>query len=189
MVKRCDWGFKDPLMVEYHDTEWGVPQRDDNKIFEALVLDGFQAGLSWLTILRKRESFRSAFDGFDPKKVSKYGKEKMQELLENAGIVRNRMKIEAAIKNAKLFLEIQKEFGSFSDYLWEFVNGKPVQNSWKTIKDIPAKTPLAEEISKDLKNRGFGFVGPTIIYAFMQGIGMINDHTMDCFRHREVQSI
>ena len=185
MIQRCDWG-DDELLNMYHDQEWGVPLHDDVRLFEALILDGFQAGLSWLTILRKRESFRLAFDGFDPEKVAGYGQGKVDELLQDTGIVRNRMKIEAAIGNAKAFLDIQKEFGSFDRYIWGFVKGKPITNQWASLKDIPAKTELAERITRDLKGRGFRFVGPTIIYAFMQGVGMVNDHVTGCFRHKEV---
>ena len=174
------------MLVRYHDEEWGMPQHDDIRLFEALVLDGFQAGLSWLTILRKRENFRLAFDGFDPEKVAGYGPGKVEGLLQDKGIVRNRMKIEAAIGNARAFLEVQKEFGSFDRYIWGFVDGKPITNTFGSLKEMPAKTELAERISKDLKDRGFRFVGPTIIYAFMQGVGMVNDHVTGCFRHSEV---
>ena len=185
--KRCDWApLENPLYVKYHDEEWGVPIRDDRMLFEFLLLEGFQAGLSWITILKKRVNFRQAFDNFDAKKIARYDEKKIEELMQNNGIVRNRRKIEAAVVNAKAFFEVQKEFGSFSDYIWSFVNGKPVVNKWKRMGEIPANTELSDEISKDLKNRGFKFVGSTIIYAYMQAIGMVNDHTVDCFRYEEV---
>jgi len=176
-------------MVAYHDREWGVPVHDDQKLFEFLILEGMQAGLSWMTILRKRENFRAAFDGFDPVKVAHYDQEKVEKLMENAGIIRNRRKILAAIQNAKAFLEIQREFGSFDTYMWQFVDGKPLVNAWKMMGDIPAKTEQSETMSKDLKKRGFNFVGPTIVYAHMQATGMVNDHTTDCFRYLECQEI
>ncbi len=169
-------------MIKYHDEEWGIPVHDDNKLFEFIVLEGAQAGLSWSTVLKKRENYRKAFEGFNPKIVAKFDN-KIKKLLENKGIIRNKLKIESAITNARAFLEVQKEFGSFNNYIWSFVNNKPVQNSFRTINDIPAKTELSDKISKDLKKRGFKFVGPTITYAFMQAIGMVNDHTTDCFRH------
>ncbi|MHA1864158.1 MAG: DNA-3-methyladenine glycosylase I [Candidatus Thorarchaeota archaeon] len=185
--RRCDWvPLDNPLYVKYHDEEWGVPVRDDRMLFEFLLLEGFQAGLSWITILKKRINYRQAFDNFDAKKIARYDEKKIAELMQNSGIVRNRRKIEAAVVNAKSFLEVQKEFGSFDDYIWSFVNGKPVVNKWKKMGEIPANTELSEEISKDLKNRRFKFVGSTIIYAYMQATGMINDHTVDCFRYEEV---
>ena len=186
MKIRCEWTGDELIMVSYHDDEWGVPKHDDHRLFEDLVLDGAQAGLSWLTILRKRDNYRLAFDNFDPVKVAAYDEAKIEELLGNPGIVRNRQKINSAVKNANAFLKIQEEFGSFDTYIWGFVDGKPVQNSWVTMSQLPAKTELSEEISKDLKNRGFSFVGPTIIYAFMQAVGLVNDHTDDCFRHHEI---
>ena len=186
MNGRCEWAGDDPLMEKYHDEEWGVPKHDDLRLFEDLILDGAQAGLSWLTILRKRENYRLAFDTFDPVKVAAYDEAKIEELLGNPGIVRNRQKINSAVKNASAFLKIQEEFGSFDAYIWGFVNGKPVQNFRETMSEVPAKTELSEAISKDLKNRGFNFVGPTIIYAFMQAVGLVNDHTVDCFRYHEV---
>jgi DNA-3-methyladenine glycosylase I len=190
MKTRCAWaGTDDPLYCEYHDTEWGVPLHDDGKLFEFLLLEGFQAGLSWRTILRKRENFRRAFDGFDPKKVARYDAKKVAKLMGDPGIIRNGMKIDAAIANAKAFLKVQKEFGSFDSYLWSFVDGKPIQNKWTRPRDIPAVTPEAERMSEDLKRRGFKFVGPTICYANMQAIGMVNDHTVDCFRYREVSRL
>jgi DNA-3-methyladenine glycosylase I len=176
-------------MEKYHDEEWGTPKRDDRRLFEDLVLDSAQAGLSWMTILRKRENYREAFDNFDPVKVAAYDEAKIEELLSNPGIVRNRQKINSAIKNAKAFLKVQEEFGSFDAYIWGFVDGKPIQHSWQTMFELPAKTDLSETISKDLKKRGFSFVGPTIIYAFMQAVGMVNDHTVDCFRYHEVVSM
>jgi len=184
--KRCAWA-KNSLAIEYHDREWGVPLHDDIKLFEFVVLEGAQAGLSWDTILAKREAYRAAFDRFDPAKVAAYGKRDIARLLANPGIVRNRLKIESAIKNARAFLKIQEEFGSFAAYQWGFVSGKPIRNCWKRFSELPAKTPLSETISKDLKKRGFSFVGPTIVYAHMQAVGMVNDHTTDCFRHRELE--
>lgn len=186
--KRCAWAGNDPLYIAYHDTEWGIPILDDDKLFEFLILETFQAGLSWITILRKRENFRVAFDHFDYKKIAKYTESKQAELLQNAGIIRNKLKIKATISNAIAFMEIQKEFGSFSKYIWGFVQDKPIQNKWKMMADIPANTPLSDEISKDLKKRGFKFVGSTVIYAHMQATGMVNDHTTDCFRYKEIRS-
>lgn len=188
MIKnRCTWSGKDPLYVEYHDKEWGVPVYDDDKLFEFLILETFQAGLSWITVLRKRENFRKAFDNFNYKKIAKYKENKFDELINNAGIIRNRLKIKATISNALSFMEIQKEFGSFSNYIWKFVNNKPIVNHWKNLNEIPAKTELSDIISKDLKKRGFKFVGSTVIYAHMQATGMVNDHVTDCFRFQEVQ--
>ena len=187
--KRCAWAGTDPLYVAYHDAEWGVPLHDDREIFEFLVLEGAQAGLSWSTILRKRDAYRRAFDRFDPEKVARYNKRKISTLLADAGIVRNRAKIESAIKNAKAFLEVQAEFGSFDAYQWRFVDGRPVQNRWRAIREIPAQTVQSDAMSKDLKSRGFTFVGSTIIYAHMQAVGMVNDHLVDCFRHREVAKL
>lgn len=187
MKTRCNWSNKTKIYQDYHDFEWGVPVHDDRKLFEAIVLDGAQAGLSWETILNKRENYRKAFDNFDVKKVSRYGSDKIDELLQNSGIVRNRLKINSAVTNAKAFIEIQKEFGSFDKFLWNFVDGKPIQNQWETLDEVPAKTALSDRISKELKGRGFKFVGSTIIYAFMQAIGMVNDHTTDCFRYAELK--
>ena len=184
--KRCAWAGTDPLYVAYHDAEWGVPLHDDRALFEFLVLEGAQAGLSWSTILRKRDAYRRAFDRFDPEKVARYTKRKIAALLADEGIVRNRAKIESAIKNAKAFLEVQGEFGSFDAYQWRFVDGRPLQNCWRAIREIPAHTVQSDAMSNDLKGRGFTFVGPTIIYAHMQAVGMVNDHLVDCFRHREV---
>lgn len=183
---RCSWCESSDLYKKYHDTEWGVPVYDDQQLFEFLILETFQAGLSWITVLRKRENFRLAFDFFDYKKVATYGDDKFDELIQNAGIIRNKLKIKAAISNAQAFMEIQKEFGSFSKYIWGFTNGKPIQNSFKTLSEVPATTPLSDTISKDLKKRGFKFVGSTVIYAHMQATGMVNDHITSCFRYKEV---
>ena len=185
-IKRCPWSGTDPLFVAYHDQEWGVPVHDDRVLFEFLVLEGAQAGLSWSTILRKRDAYRRAFDRFDPRKVARYDKRKVEALLADAGIVRNRAKIESAIKNAKAFLGVQEEFGSFDAYQWRFVDGRPIQNRRRAVGDIPARSAQSDAMSKDLKNRGFTFVGSTIIYAHMQAVGMVNDHVVDCFRHREL---
>jgi DNA-3-methyladenine glycosylase I len=187
MIKtRCTWCGNDPLYVKYHDTEWGVPIYDDKKLFEFLILETFQAGLSWITVLRKRENFRSAFDNFDFEKIAKYDENKFEELIVNSGIIRNRLKINATITNARAFIEIQKEFGTFSKYIWAFVNKKPVLNQWAALNEIPAKTEVSDKLSADLKKRGFKFVGSTIVYAHMQATGMVNDHIVDCFRHSKV---
>ena len=186
MLKRCTWAGTDPLYVKYHDTEWGVPLHHDRKLFEFLLLDGFQAGLSWITILKKRSNYRKAFDHFDPQKIAVYNSAKVEELLCNKGIIRNRLKIEAAIQNARSFLVIKKEFGSFDKYIWQFTDGKTIKNAWKKLADIPAHTSESAAMSHDLKKRGFKFVGPTICYAFMQAAGMVNDHTVDCFRYHQV---
>ena len=183
MKTRCQWAGNDPLYQKYHDEEWGIPVHDDRKLFEMLILEGAQAGLSWITILRKRENYRKAFNNFDVKKIANYDSKKVKQLLENEGIIRNKLKINAAIINAKLFLDVQKEFGSFDKYIWQFVNGKPIINKWKDLKGLPAKTEESDAMSKDLKKRGFKFVGSTICYAFMQAVGMVNDHTIDCFRY------
>ena len=183
---RCEWAGKDPLYLDYHDKEWGVAVYDDDKLFEFLILETFQAGLSWITVLRKRENFRKAFDNFDYKKIATYQEEKYESLMQDAGIIRNQLKIRATISNAQAFISIQEEFGSFSKYIWGFVDGKPIQNSFKTLSELPAKTILSDEISKDLKKRGFKFVGSTVIYAHMQATGMVNDHVTSCFRHKEV---
>lgn len=185
--QRCDWSTKDPLYIAYHDEEWGVLLHDDQKLFEFLILETFQAGLSWITVLRKRENFRKSFDDFDVKKVAAYGEDKVASLLENAGIIRNKLKIRAAISNARAYIEIQKEFGSFDKYIWGFVDGKPIQNDFKSMSELPATTEVSDTLSKDLKKRGFKFVGPTVVYAHMQATGMVNDHATDCFRHKEVQ--
>ena len=183
---RCGWCVGDTLYEDYHDKEWGVPVYDDNTLFEFLILETFQAGLSWITVLRKRENFRKAFDDFDYKKIAKYNQKKIDNLLQDAGIIRNKLKINATITNAKAFMDIQKEFGSFSDYIWEFVDGKPIKNTFDNYKDAPANTPLSDAISKDLKKRGFKFVGTTVVYAHMQATGMVNDHEVGCFRYNEV---
>ncbi|QAA81859.1 DNA-3-methyladenine glycosylase I [Aequorivita sp. H23M31] len=183
---RCSWCGTDPLYVKYHDEEWGVPVRDDKTLFEFLILETFQAGLSWITILRKRENFREAFDGFDYKKIAEYDQSKIDELLQNEGIIRNKLKVHSAISNAQAFMQVQNEFGSFSNYIWEFVDNKPIKNKLISHKDAAATTPLSDTISKDLKKRGFKFVGSTVIYAHMQATGMINDHVKSCFRYNEV---
>jgi len=183
---RCSWCGDDLLYVTYHDEEWGVPVYGDDKLFEFLILETFQAGLSWITVLRKRENFRIAFDNFNYQKIAKYDENKFEELMNNTGIIRNKLKIKATITNAIAFMEIKKEFGSFSKYIWEFVNYKTINNKWKTLDEIPAKTELSDKLSKDLKIRGFKFVGSTIIYAHMQATGMVNDHITSCFRHKEV---
>ena len=185
-MRSCDWAGNDELMVRYHDTEWGVPKHDDRRLFESLVLDGAQAGLSWSTILNKRENYRRAFDGFDPDTVAAYDKSKIAELLADQGIVRNRQKIVAAIGNARALTPIQAEFGSFAVYIWSFVDGKTIRNSWDSMDEVPAKTKESEAMGKDLRSRGFKFVGPTICYAFMQAEGLVNDHLVDCFRYDEV---
>ena len=189
MRVRCAWAGTDPLLVRYHDTEWGLPLHDDRRLLEFLVLESAQAGLSWITILRKRENYRQAFDGFDPQRVAVYDAARVAQLLGNPNIVRNRRKIEAAVRNARVFLEIQDEFGSFDDYLSRFVAGRPRINRWKTIRAVPAETPESQALSKDLIRRGCTFVGPTIAYAFMQAVGMVNDHTLDCFRYAEISKL
>lgn len=186
-MERCPWCGTDPLYVKYHDEEWGVPVHDDRKHFEFLVLESMQAGLSWHIVLKKRENFREAFAGFDPEKVAAFDQEKVEELVQDAGIIRNRAKITAAINNAARFLEVKNEFGSFDNYLWSFVGHKPVVNKWENLSQLPSSTPLSDLISKDLKNRGFKFLGTTVIYAHMQAIGLVNDHLIGCFRWKEVQ--
>jgi DNA-3-methyladenine glycosylase I len=185
---RCTWPGTDPLYVAYHDEEWGVPEYDDRALFEKLILDGFQAGLSWITILRKRDTFRAAFDGFEPEAIVRYDEAKIESLMADPGIVRNRAKIVATIGNARGWLEIMGDQG-FSNYLWDFVDGRPVQNRFATMADLPAETAISKAISKDLKARGFRFVGPTIVYAFMQAVGMVNDHMVPCFRHGECSGL
>ena len=185
MKTRCAW-ITDPLMQKYHDREWGVPVRKDRKHFEFLVLESAQAGLSWRTVLNKRENYRKAFASFDPAKVAKFGKSKIRKLLLNPGIIRNRLKIEAAVNNARRFLEIQKEFGSFSNYIWSFAGGRPKANRWKSLKNLPAKTPESDLLSQDLKKRGFKFLGSTVLYSHMQAVGIVNDHVTACFRYREL---
>jgi len=186
MKTRCGWSTNDPLYIKYHDEEWGVPVHDDRKLFEMLILEGAQAGLSWITILRKRGNYRKAFNNFDAKKIAKYDSKKVKQLLLNEGIIRNRLKIAAAIQNAKCFLAVQKEFGSFDKYIWQFVNGRPIVNKRKSLKEIPSMTNESDAMSRDLKKRGFKFVGSTICYAFMQAVGMVNDHTKKCFRYKKV---
>jgi DNA-3-methyladenine glycosylase I len=189
-VGRCSWPGEDPLYVAYHDDEWGVPEFDDRALYEKLILDGFQAGLSWITILRKRENFRRAFDGFAPEKVARYGERQIGRLLKDEGIVRSRAKIEATIKGAKLWLEIQeKEPGGFSEFIWKHVDGKPKINRYKSIKEVPAKTEMSEGLAKELKQRGFNFCGPVIVYAFAQAVGMVNDHVVTCHRHKECAAL
>src|SRR5438874_13767907 len=187
--QRCEWGTSSALYIEYHDLEWGVPVHDERLLFEFLILEGAQAGLSWSTILNKRKAYIQAFDNFEPSKVARYDDAKIQALLANPGIVRNRLKIQAAIQNARSFIEVRDQYGSFDTYIWQFVNGKPVQNSWKSLQEIPATTKESDAMSKELKKLGFTFVGSTICYAFMQAVGMVNDHTVDCFRWQEVRDI
>ena len=189
MVQRCPWGQQPAIYVAYHDSEWGVPLHDDRRLFEFLTLETFQAGLSWLTVLKKRERFREVFADFDPRRVARFGQREIERLLGDAGIIRNRAKIEAAIANARAFLEVQQQQGSFERYIWGFVDGRPRVNRWKTMAQVPAEPPLAHLLSKDLKSRGFRFVGPTVIYAHMQATGMVNDHLVCCFRHRECAAL
>jgi DNA-3-methyladenine glycosylase I len=187
--QRCPWGESHPLYIPYHDKEWGAPLHDDRGLFELLLLEGAQAGLSWLTILKKRQAFRKAFDGFDPRKVARYDARQVKRLLADEGIIRNRLKIEAAVANAKAFLAVQREFGSFDAYVWRFVGGKPMRNRRKTLKEVPARSPESDSMSADLRERGFRFVGSTICYAFMQATGMVNDHLVSCFRHPQVSRL
>ncbi len=189
MKRRCEWSGDNPLYIAYHDDEWGVPSHDDRHLFEMLLLEGAQAGLSWLTILKKRENYRKAFHSFDPEKVAAYSEHDIQRLLTDSGIVRNRLKIESAIKNARCVLEIRQEYGSLAAFLWQHVDGTPRQNGWKSIAELPARTVQSDAMSKDLKRRGFNFVGSTICYAFMQAVGMVNDHIIGCFRHAEVKQM
>lgn len=185
-MSRCEWCGNDPIYIKYHDEEWGVPVRDDQKMFEFLILETFQAGLSWITILKKRENFRKAFDNFDVKKVALYSEEKYETLLQDSGIIRNQLKIKAAISNANAYIKVQDEFGTFCQYIWNFVGDKTIHNSYKSIKELPAKTEIAEQISKDLKKRGFKFVGPTVVYAHMQATGMVNDHKVTCDQYQKL---
>ena len=187
-VNRCKWCGRDPMYVNYHDMEWGVPVHDDQKLFECLILETFQAGLSWITILRKRENFRSAFDDFDFQKIAQYREDKIYDLLHDPKIIRNKLKVRATVSNACSFIVIQKEYGSFDNYLWAFVDNKPILNSWQTIQEMPLASKISERLSKDLKKRGFKFVGSKVIYAFMQAIGMINDHQKDCFRYNQLNN-
>lgn len=184
---RCSWAGDIPIYMDYHDHEWGRPVHDDNKLFEMLVLEGMQAGLSWITVLKKRDAYRKAFDGFDPEQVSLYDEAKIEALMANAGIIRNRLKINAAVTNARAFLEVVKQYGSFDQFIWSYVNGIPIVGHWEHMEDIPATTPLSDQISKDLKKMGFKFVGSTIVYAFMQAIGMVNDHITGCFVYQEME--
>ena len=186
-LTRCGWAGSDPDYIRYHDKEWGVPVHRDRKLFEFLMLEGAQAGLSWITILRKRDNYKSAFDGFDFNKIARYGKREREGLLANPGIVRNRLKVDSAIRNARAFLDVREEFGTFNKYVWRFVDGAPIQNQWRSSDQVPASTAQSDALSKDLKRRGFNFVGTTICYAFMQAVGMVNDHLTTCFRHRELQ--
>lgn len=183
---RCAWAGDIPVYIEYHDHEWGRPEHDDNKLFEMLILEGMQAGLSWITVLKKREAFRQAFDGFDPRRVALYDEAKIEELMKNEGIIRNRLKINAAIINARVFLETAEQYGSFDRFIWSYVDNTPIVNHWEKLEDIPVTTPVSDQISKDLKKMGFKFVGSTIIYAFMQATGMVNDHIKDCFVYKEM---
>jgi len=189
MKKRCEWCGDNPLYVNYHDKEWGVPVHNDKKIFEFLILEGAQAGLSWLTVLKKRDAYRKAFDGFDFNKIANYRESKIKALLNNSGIIRNRLKVRSSVQNARAFIDVRKEFGTFNKYIWQYVQDRPLQNHWKAMKDLPAKTEISDAISKDLKKRGFNFVGSTIIYAHMQATGMVNDHTIDCFRYTVVKKM
>lgn len=189
MINRCGWCGDDDLYVRYHDEEWGVPLRDDRALFEFLVLEGAQAGLAWITVLRKREGYRAAFDNFDPEKVARYSDRRLNQLLENPRIIRNRLKVFSARRNARAFLAVREEWGSFANYIWRFVDGEPIQNRWRSLSDVPATSPLSDRISKDLKGRGFTFVGSTIVYAHMQATGMVNDHLVDCFRHAECREL
>ena len=186
---RCNWCLGDELYLDYHDEEWGAPLHDDRKLFEFLVLEGAQAGLSWITVLKKRPAYREAFDGFDFNRVAEYDEDKVSSLLAEPGIIRNRLKIRSAIRNARAFIRVREEFGTFDNYIWAFLDGKPIQNAWQHGSQIPAETPLSNKISRDLKQRGFNFVGPTIIYAHMQATGMVNDHTTDCFRYSEIRAL
>lgn len=188
-MTRCAWCETEPLYMDYHDTEWGVPVRDDARMFEFLILETFQAGLSWITVLRKRENFRRAFDGFDYKKIARYDEEKIAALLADSGIIRNKLKVRATISNALAYMKVQEEFGSFCNYIWGFVDGQPIVNNFASMKELPANTPLSDTISKDLKKRGFKFVGTTVVYAHMQATGMVNDHLVNCFRHEQVQAL
>jgi DNA-3-methyladenine glycosylase I len=189
MLKRCDWCLSNERYIDYHDNEWGIPVHDDRKLFEFLLLEGVQAGLSWLTVLRKRDAYKEAFNGYDPEIISRYGNEKIVELMNNAGIIRNKLKIDAAVKNARSFLKVQEEIGSFDKYIWNFIDGRPIQNSFHSLKEIPAETEISRVISKDMKKRGFTFVGPTIIYSHMQATGMVNDHLTDCYRYQELYEL
>lgn len=189
MASRCSWCGNDPLYVRYHDTEWGVPVRDDEMLFEFLILEGAQAGLSWITVLRKREAYRRLFDNFDVAKIARYRDSKLDKLLQNPAIIRNRLKVYGTRTNARAFLKVQEEYGSFSSYIWDFVDNRPIQNQWQNLSEVPATSPVSDALSRDMKKRGFTFVGSTIMYAHMQATGMVNDHTVDCFRHHECQQL
>jgi DNA-3-methyladenine glycosylase I len=189
MIRRCAWCGDDPLYVAYHDKEWGVPVRDDQTLFEFMILEGAQAGLSWITILRKREGYRELFDNFNAAKIARYSDRKLDKLLLNPRIIRNRLKVYGARKNARAFLDVQQERGSFSDYIWDFVDNRPIQNHWRSLREVPATSLVSDSMSKDMKKRGFTFVGSTILYAHMQATGMVNDHTVDCFRHGECRQL
>jgi len=189
MKQSCEWPVNDPLMIKYHDKEWGIPLHDDQKLFEFITLDAFQAGLSWSIVLKKRENFRDAFDNFNPNVIAEYSEKKIVELLNNDGIIRNKLKIRATIQNAKAFLDVQNEYSSFDKYIWQFVGGKPIINKWQKLSDLPASTKESDAMSKDLKKRGFNFVGTTICYAFMQAAGMVNDHVVNCFRYKEINEL
>jgi DNA-3-methyladenine glycosylase I len=186
-IHRCGWSVNDPIYIEYHDKEWGIPVHDDRKLFEFLILEGAQAGLSWLTILKKREGYRKAFAEFDPEKVARFTEKKIEKLLLDPSIARNKLKVNSAVTNAKSFLKVQEEFGSFDEYIWQFTDGKVIHNKWKSLKEIPAKTKESDAMSRDLISRGFKFVGSTIMYAHMQATGMVNDHVVECFRHKELK--
>ncbi len=185
--KRCGWAGPEQIYIDYHDREWGVPVYDDRRLFEFLILEGAQAGLSWITVLKKRDAYHRAFNNFDPEKIARFTPARVERLLQNPGIIRNRLKIESAVKNARAFLDVCERFGTFSQYIWQFVDGKPIQNHWKTDRQVPASTRESEQMSRELKRRGFSFVGPTICYAFMQAVGMANDHLTGCFRHRQLK--
>lgn len=187
MPQRCEWAGEDPLYISYHDHEWGKPVHNDQELFEFLLLEGAQAGLNWITILRKRENYRLAFDHFSPQKIAGYDQAKIEALLQNPGIIRNKLKVRSAVQNAQAFLRVQAEFGSFNNFIWAFVDNQPIVNRWERLSQIPAFTPLSESISKDLKKRGFNFVGPTIVYAYMQAVGMVNDHIITCFRYNQIK--
>jgi DNA-3-methyladenine glycosylase I len=189
MKKRCEWCGKDALYIDYHDNDWGVPAHDDRLHFEMIILDGAQAGLSWITILKRRESYREAFDNFDAEKVARYSDKKIEKLLKNPGIIRNRLKVNSAVANAKAFLSVQEECGSFDEYIWQFTDHRTIQNTWKSLSELPAKTSESDAMGNDLKKRGFSFVGSTICYAYMQAAGMVNDHVADCFRYKEVKKL
>lgn len=188
MLRRCKWAYNDGLMTKYHDNEWGVPQHDDTVLFEFLTLEGMQAGLSWSTILKKRENYRIALDDFNYIKISEYNESKLERLLQNSGIIRNRLKIQSIITNSKAFIRVRREYGSFDNYIWNYVNNFPILNTWKSLDELPSRTELSVKISKDLKKRGFKFVGSTIMYAFMQAVGLVNDHIVDCFRYNEIKN-